>query len=206
MTLNHDKDVSWLAFSETARDIQTRNGSRDMYARVEEKGSWTGVLRDDLKEFIARQRSFFLGTVNSDLQPYIQHRGGPPGFLKVIDDTTVAFADYSGNKQFITQANLQDNSKAFIFLMDYEMQRRLKLWGEARVIEDDADLMAELMPDRYDATPERVVIFDVKLWNLNCTAHIPKRFEAQDVYHALAARDAKIAELEEALLELKDGR
>lgn len=191
-----------VAFSDTVKAVQARKGSRDMYAKMEERSSWTGVLDEQLKEFIAGQRSFYIGTVSKDGQPYIQHRGGPSGFLKVIDDTTIAFADFKGNKQFITQANLEDNPKAFLFLMDYQNRARLKLWGEARVVEDDPDLVRKMMPEGYKAVSEQVIIFEVKLWNMNCRQHIPQRFEAEDVAQVLESRDERIAELEARIAEL----
>ncbi|MEM9681784.1 MAG: pyridoxamine 5'-phosphate oxidase family protein [Pseudomonadota bacterium] len=192
-----------IAFSATARDIQARKGSRDAYAKVERSGTWTGVMDDGIEDFISRQRSVFLGSVNGDGQPYIQHRGGPPGFLRILDDTTIGFADFRGNKQYITQANLLDNPKAFLFLIDYETQHRLKIWGEARVVEDDPELMRSLMPDDYKAVPEQAILFDVTLWNVNCPQHIPVRFEAEDVERALKVRDERIAELESELARLQ---
>jgi predicted pyridoxine 5'-phosphate oxidase superfamily flavin-nucleotide-binding protein len=130
-----------------------------------------------LKRFIEEQRSVFLGTAGTDGQPYIQHRGGPAGFLRVLDDRTIAFADYAGNRQYITVGNLAENAKAFLFLIDYEQTRRIKIWGEARV-DTDAALLARLMPAGYDATPERSIVFTVKAWDENCPQHIPQRFEA----------------------------
>ncbi|MEM7221605.1 MAG: pyridoxamine 5'-phosphate oxidase family protein [Pseudomonadota bacterium] len=197
--------LSDIAFSDTVKAIQERKGSRQIYAQSEENGDWSSVLDDNLKAFIARQRSVFFGSANGDGQPYIQHRGGPPGFLQVLGDTTIAFADYRGNKQYITQANLQDNPKAFLFLIDYEMRRRLKIWGNARVVEDDPGLSGKLMPEGYRALPEQVILFDVTLWNLNCPQHIPQRFEAADVQRALQARDARIAELEATVAALRAG-
>jgi predicted pyridoxine 5'-phosphate oxidase superfamily flavin-nucleotide-binding protein len=130
-----------------------------------------------LKRFIEEQRSVFLGTAGADGQPYIQHRGGPAGFLRVLDESSLAFADYAGNRQYLTVRNLAENPKAFLFLIDYEQPRRIKLWGEARV-EADAALLARLMPAGYDAMPERSIVFTVKAWDENCPQHIPQRFEA----------------------------
>src|SRR6201999_590299 len=138
-------------------------------------------------------------------QPYIQHRGGPKGFVKVLDKQTLAFTDYSGNRQFITQGNLSENPKAHIFVMDYAYRRRVKIWGEASVIDDDPALTRSLMPSGYRARPEQVILFKIAAWDTNCPQHIPQKFDAADVATALAARDGRIAELEAELAALKDG-
>ncbi|MBN1006864.1 pyridoxamine 5'-phosphate oxidase family protein [Amphritea pacifica] len=197
--------TSDIAFTETVKAIQARKGSRDIYARMEQKGGWQREITLDLAGFIAAQRSFFLATVNANGQPYIQHRGGPPGFLKVIDRQTLAFADYQGNRQFITQGNLTENPRAFIFLMDYANSVRIKIWGSAAVIEDQPALLAELMPSRdlYQARAEQVLLFTVEAWDRNCPQHIPQRFDREEVETLLQQRDRRIAELEEQLRQLK---
>jgi predicted pyridoxine 5'-phosphate oxidase superfamily flavin-nucleotide-binding protein len=154
---------------------------------------------DDLAAFLAAQTSLFLGTASADGQPYIQHRGGPPGFVRVLDPQTLAFADFSGNRQYITQGNLSENPKANIFIMDYAHRRRIKLWGEARVIENDPELLQSLMPQGTKARPEQVILFRITAWDTNCPQHIPQKFDAADVAAALAQRDTRIAELEAAL-------
>jgi predicted pyridoxine 5'-phosphate oxidase superfamily flavin-nucleotide-binding protein len=133
----------------------------------------------------------------------MQHRGGPKGFVKILDKQTLAFADYSGNRQYITQGNLAENPKANIFIMDYAHRRRVKLWGTARVVEDDPALLASLMPQGYRAKPEQVILFTIAAWDTNCPQHIPQKFDAADVAAVLAARDARIAELEAELATLK---
>lgn len=188
-----------IAFTPTVKAIQTRKGSRNGYAQMEARGGWQAVITPDVAAFIAGMRSFFLATTSSDGQPYIQHRGGPPGFLTVLDEKTLAIADFRGNRQYISQGNLEDNPKAFIFLIDYLRQRRIKIWGTARVVENDPDLLARLMPDGYSARPEQALLFTVEAWDANCPQHIPQRFEAEDVSRALAGRDARIAELETKL-------
>lgn len=188
-----------IAFTPTIKAIQARKGSRRAYASMEERGGWQTTIPADLAAFIATMRSVYLATANAEGQPYIQHRGGPPGFLKVLDETTLAIADFKGNRQFITQGNLEENAKAFVFLMDYTHRRRIKIWGHARVVEDDPDLMNRLMPDAYEARPEQALIFTVEAWDANCPQHIPQRFEAEDVARALAERDARISELEAQL-------
>jgi predicted pyridoxine 5'-phosphate oxidase superfamily flavin-nucleotide-binding protein len=170
---------------------------------VEERGSWKSWITPDLATFVAAQTSIFLATVNAEGQPYIQHRGGPAGFLRLLDDTTLGFVDFSGNRQYITQGNLADNPKALLFLIDYAHQRRIKIWGKARVVEGDPELTAKLMPEGYKARPEQVFLFTVSAWDENCSQHIPQRFEAADVEDALAERDKRIEALETEIARLR---
>ncbi|AOG04412.1 MULTISPECIES: pyridoxamine 5'-phosphate oxidase family protein [unclassified Bosea (in: a-proteobacteria)] len=198
-----DAVSSDIAFTPTVKAIQQRKGSRTGYARMEAGGSWQTQVTPALQSFVEAQTSFFLGTANADGQPYIQHRGGPRGFLRVIDSKTLGFADFSGNRQYISQGNLADNPKAYLFLIDYAQQRRIKIWGEARVVEGDADLTAQLMPDGYSARPEQIMLFTITAWDANCPQHIPQRFEAADVEAALADRDDRIRLLELDVARLK---
>jgi predicted pyridoxine 5'-phosphate oxidase superfamily flavin-nucleotide-binding protein len=195
--------ASDVGFTPTIKAIQERKGSRQIYARMEEGGSWQTTISPELAEFIAAQTSVFLATASADGQPYIQHRGGPAGFLHVLDEKTIGFADFAGNKQFISQGNLSENPKAYLFLIDYAHRRRIKIWGEARVVEGDAELTAKLMPENYRARPEQVILFTVTAWDTNCPQHIPQRFEAADVAAALAERDKRIVELEAELAQLR---
>jgi predicted pyridoxine 5'-phosphate oxidase superfamily flavin-nucleotide-binding protein len=183
--------------------VQARKGLRPAHRRIEERGGWRTEITPDLAAFIAAQTSVFLATASRDGQPYIQHRGGPPGFLHVLDPRTIAFADFAGNRQYITLGNLAENAKAQLFLIDYAHQRRVKVWGEARVVEDDDALIARLMPDGYKARPEQAVVFTVAAWDVNCSQHIPQRIDAADVAAALAARDQRIAELEAEVAKLR---
>ena len=192
-----------VAFAPAVKEIQTRKGSRDAYAHVEQRGGWRTAVDENLAAFLAETNSLYFATASADGQPYIQHRGGPRGFVKVLDETTLAFADYSGNRQYITQGNLSENPKAHIFLMDYAHRRRVKIWGEARVVDDDPALLASLMPQGYKARPEQVILFKITAWDTNCPQHIPQKFDAADVAAALAIRDARIAELEAELATLK---
>jgi uncharacterized protein len=192
-----------IAFTPTVKALQTRKGSRRAYGRLEERGAWNTRITPDLAEFIVTQTSIFLATANTEGQPYIQHRGGPPGFLHVLDDQTIGFADFAGNRQYITQGNLADNPKAHLFLIDYAQRRRIKIWGEARVVED-AELAARLMPDGYKARPEQAILFTVSAWDANCAQHIPQRFDADDVAAALAERDRRIAALEAEIERLRE--
>ncbi|ESW82504.1 pyridoxamine 5'-phosphate oxidase family protein [Mesorhizobium sp. C280B] len=196
----HTSDV---AFTPTVKAIQARKGSRQAYARVEERGGWQAAITPDLAAFIEAQTSVFLSTANADGQPYIQHRGGPAGFLKVLDERTIGFADFSGNRQFITQGNLSDNPQAFLFLIDYAHRQRIKIWGKAQVVEGDAELTAKLMPQDYKARPEQVILFTVSAWDSNCSQHIPQRFEAADVAAALGERDKRIERLEQEIARLR---
>ena len=192
-----------VAFTPAVKAVQARKGSREVYARVEQNGGWRTEVDDDLAMFLAAQDSMYLATASADGQPYIQHRGGPKGFIRVLDKNTLAFADYSGNRQYVTQGNLSENPKANIFVMDYAHRRRVKIWGEARVVDDDPSLLQSLMPRGYRARPEQVILFKVSAWDTNCPQHIPQKFDAADVAAALASRDARIAELEAELAALR---
>ncbi|WP_063686808.1 pyridoxamine 5'-phosphate oxidase family protein [Bradyrhizobium stylosanthis] len=194
--------ASDVAFSPAVKSIQTRKGSRDGYAQAEQRG-WRTEVDENLAAFLADANSFYFATASADGQPYIQHRGGPKGFLKVLDKQTLAFTDYAGNRQYITQGNLSENPKAYIFVMDYAHRRRVKIWGEARVVEDDEALTTSLMPKGYRARPEQVILFKIAAWDTNCPQHIPQKFDGPDVAAALAARDARIAELEAEVAALK---
>jgi len=185
-----------VAFTPAVKAVQERKGSRANYARQEEAGSWNTQITSDLKIFIEAQTSVFLATANDQGQPYIQHRGGPPGFLRVLDAATLGFVDFVGNRQYITLGNLAENPKAHLFLIDYAHRKRVKIWGEARVVENDPALTTGLMPSGYRARPSQVILFDVLAWDANCPQHIPQRLEAADVAKALAERDQRIAELE----------
>ena len=197
--------ASDVVFTDTVKAIQARKGSRSAYSRMEEGGSWERSITDDLKAEIESQISVFLATANSEGQPYIQHRGGPAGFLQVLDEYTIAFVDFSGNRQYITQGNLEENSKAQLFLIDYANRRRIKVWGTARIVEGDEALLHRLMPTGYRARPEQVLLFTVSAWDVNCPQHIPQRFEAADVRAAIESRDQRIAELEAEVERLARG-
>jgi hypothetical protein len=188
-----------VAFSPAVKAVQTRKGSREAYADVEARGGWRTEIDANLAAFLGEANSLYFATASADGQPYIQHRGGPKGFIKVLDKNTLAFADYSGNRQYITQGNLSENPKANIFLMDYAHRRRVKIWGEARIADDDPALLQSLMPQGYRARPEQVILFRISAWDTNCPQHIPQKFDAADVAAALASRDARIAELEAKL-------
>lgn len=192
-----------VAFTPAVKAIQARKGSREAYTRVEERGGWRTEIDENLAAFISEQTSFFLATSTADGQPYIQHRGGPPGFIHILDKNTLAFADFRGNQQYITQGNLSENPKAYIFLIDYVHRRRIKLWGEARVVEDDPALVASLMPRGYKAKSDQVILFKVSAWDMNCPQHIPQKLDVADVAAVIGQRDERIAALEAEVAQLK---
>ena len=195
--------TSDVAFTDTVKAIQARKGSRAAYERMERNGSWEATIGSDLKAEIEAQTSVFLATANAQGQPYVQHRGGPAGFLRVLDERTIGFADFAGNRQYITQGNLQENPKAHLFLIDYAKRRRIKIWGTVRVIEGDEALMRKLMPVNYRARPEQAMVFTVTAWDVNCPQHIPQRLEAADVEAAIRLRDQRIEALEAEIERLR---
>jgi predicted pyridoxine 5'-phosphate oxidase superfamily flavin-nucleotide-binding protein len=195
-----------VAFTPTVKAIQEQRGSREIYAKKEEKGGWRTTVTPDLAMFLGEVRSFYLATANAEGQPYVQHRGGPPGFVRVLDERTLGFADFKGNRQYITTGNLADNPRAYIFIMDYAQRRRIKLWGRARVVEGDADLLARLWPDGYQARPEQVIVFEIEAWDTNCPQHIPQMFHAEDVGRTVTQFQARIRELEAEVAALREAR
>lgn len=189
--------ASDIAFTPAVKAEQARRGSRQQYERMERLHGWPTTIDDDLAGRIAETRSFYMATASADGQPYIQHRGGPAGFLKILDEKTLAFADYGGNKQYITIGNLAENPKAYIFIMDYVHQRRVKLWGTAKVVEGDDELMTKLSDPSYRARPERAIVFTLEAWDRNCPQHIPRMLPFEDVKDAIGRLQTRIAELED---------
>jgi uncharacterized protein len=195
--------ASDIAFTPSVKAQQARLGSRNQYERMERLKGWPTTITPDLEAFIADARSFYLATASADGQPYIQHRGGPVGFLKILDDKTLAFADYGGNKQYITTGNLAENPKACIFIMDYMHQRRVKLWGTAKVVEGDQELLSKLSDPGYRASPERAIVFTLEAWDRNCPQHIPRMLPFDEVAAAIGRLRTRIADLEAENTELK---
>lgn len=193
MVMTSSTDV---AFSPAVKSVQERRGSRDIYARLEANGGWATWIEPEMERFIARMRSFYLATASKGGQPYIQHRGGPPGFLHVLDDNTLAFADFSGNRQYISTGNLAENPRAMIFLMDYERRRRVKIWGTARVVENAPEMIETLVPDGYRARAEAAMLFKVEAIDVNCPQHIPQMLFVEDVAVAIDVLEARVATLE----------
>jgi uncharacterized protein len=192
-----------IAFTEAVKAIQTERGSRNAYAKIEARGGFRAVIDEELISFLAQVDTAYLATANADGQPYVQHRGGPKGFIRVIDERHIGFVDYTGNRQFISTGNLAENSRAFLFLMDYAHRRRVKIWGRARIVKDDQALLVKLMPEGYRAKPEQVVVFEIEAWDTNCPQHIPQKFDAEDVAGAVIKLQARITELESELTQLK---
>ena len=195
-----------VAFTPAVKAIQTRKGSRSSYAQMELGGSWETTVTPELEAFLAELDMFYLGTANAEGQPYIQYRGGSPGFLKVVDEKTLGFADFGGNRQYITLGNLSENSKAFIFLMDYARSRRIKVWGNARVVDDDRALLDQLRDPGYPGKVERAILFEIEAWDVNCPQHIHKRFSQKQVAPVIEQLQARIAELEGKIKLLEPDR
>src|SRR5215470_10978365 len=182
-------------FTPAAQHAQAERGSAKAYERRIAEG-FPDHVTAELAKFIAEQDTAFLGTATKEGAPYIQHRGGPKGFIKVIDDRTLGFADYRGNRQYITLANLSENDRAFLFLLDPGRRQRIKLWGRARVVEDDPALVERLFDKGYKARPERAILFTIEAWDVNCSSHIVTRFTEAELEEAFAAVQAKIAGLQ----------
>ena len=195
---SHTSDV---AFSAAVKAAQSRLGSRRGYARMEQKGGWRDTITDELAAFIAERDSFYIATASADGQPYIQHRGGPTGFLKVLGERTLGFADFSGNRQYISLGNLSENDRAQLFLMDYANRRRIKIWGRARVVEDDPALLERLIDPGYKARPERAFVFEIEAWDVNCPQHITPRYTEAEIAPAIERLQQRIAELEAGLAD-----
>jgi predicted pyridoxine 5'-phosphate oxidase superfamily flavin-nucleotide-binding protein len=185
-----------IAFTMAVKQVQSRRGSRKLYEAQEARGGFRTEITEELAAFLATVDTAYLATASADGQPYAQHRGGPKGFIRVIDAHTVGFADFAGNRQYISTGNLAENSKAFLFLMDYANRRRIKLWGRARIVEGDAALLARLMPEGYNGRPEQAILFAVDAWDANCPQHIPRKFDAADVGAAMTGLEERIAALE----------
>ncbi|MFQ5483137.1 MAG: pyridoxamine 5'-phosphate oxidase family protein [Nitrospinaceae bacterium] len=194
--------ISDIAFTAAVKAQQEQYGSRELNAKMMQTHDWSDSRSPDLESFIGERDSFYLGTTNAQGQPYIQHRGGPKGFLKVLGPRQLAFADYSGNRQYITLGNLDENSGAFIFLMDYAHRRRVKIWGTARVDSDPA-LLERVRDPAYSGRPERVIIFTIRAWDVNCPQHIQPRLDEAAVREAVQKWKARVAQLEAENEELK---
>ncbi len=200
------RPISEIAFTSTVKATQEKRGSRASYAKLEqrgEQGPWRDVVTPDLAQYIAERDSLYLGTASADGQPYIQYRGGPKGFLKVLDEHTLAFADFAGNAQYISLGNLSENNKAYIFLMDYPNHHRVKIWGTAEFIEDDPELLQQVVDADYKARPERVLRFHLKAWSPNCTQHIKERFTIEEMVPRVEKLQQCFAELEATIASLR---
>ena len=189
-----------VMFSPAVKAEQVRLGSREAF----EDRDWQTEITDDLRQFLDAIDTFFFATASADGRPYIQHRGGPPGFLKPIGSHMLAFADFAGNRQYITLGHLKENDRAHIFILHYATQQRLKLWGRARVIEDDAELMERLVDPSYKAKPQRAIAFRIEAWDINCRQHIVARYTEAEIAPAVNQLTQRIKELEEEVARLKN--
>ena len=194
-----DRPLDGLVFSPAVQAVQHRLGSRHLFETAE----WPIDISADLEAFISRQRSAFLATASADGQPYVQHRGGPPGFLRVLDSRTIGMADLRGNRQYVSLGNLSENDRVELFLIDYAHRQRVKIWGRARMVEDNPDLVARLMPEGIRGRADRALLIAVEAWDINCPQHIPQRVEAEEVGVLLAERDERIAELRHEVATLQ---
>ncbi len=195
---SHTSDV---AFSPAVKAAQSRLGSRGGYARMEGKGGWRDTITDELADFIAERDSFYIATASADGQPYIQHHGGPKGFLKVLGERTLGFADFAGNRQYISLGKLSENDRAQLFLMDYAGRRRIKVWGRARVVEDDPALVERLFDPGSEARPERAFVFEIEAWDVNCPQHITPRYTDAEIAPVIERLHQRIAALERKLAD-----
>jgi len=197
------RHASDVAFTPAVKAIQVEKGSRAAYAQMEWGSGWETTVTPELEAFLAGLDMFYLGTANAEGQPYIQYRGGAPGFLKVLDSHTLAFADFGGNRQYITLGNLSENPKAFLFLMDYAERRRIKIWGTARVVEGDPELVETLRVPGHPAKVERAIVFEVEAWDMNCQKHIHRRFPESAVAPVVRELQDRIKELEAEVAALR---
>ncbi|WP_459558422.1 pyridoxamine 5'-phosphate oxidase family protein [Lacunimicrobium album] len=201
---NHQPEyASDIAFTPAVKSIQEQKGSRSSYARMERSGGWETSVTEDLEAFLVNLDMFYLGTASASGQPYIQYRGGSPGFLKALDEKTLGFADFGGNRQYITLGNLSENPKAFLFLMDYAHRQRIKVWGTAQVVDNDPALLERLRDPNYPGKVERAILFTVEAWDVNCQQHIHQRFSQTQITPVLEQLQKRIADLEAELERLK---
>lgn len=203
-TMTSDKAIDAIVFSDAIKQVQERMGSRVQNEITDDNSGWARDLTENIKQWIALRDSLYLGTASAAGQPYIQHRGGPAGFVQVLDQRTLGFADFSGNRQYITTGNLSENTSAFIFFMSYETRQRVKFWGKAEIVEEHA-IRERLMPRGYEAIAERAILFHVEAWSVNCPQHINPRYTEGDIQKAVRGLQNRIVELETELAALKSG-
>ena len=188
--------ASDVAFTAAVKAAQERLGSRAAMARSAVSRPWKTTVTDDLRDFLGMIDTAFLATASADGRPYVQHRGGPAGFIKVLDERTLAFADFGGNRQYITVGNLSENDRALIFVLHFASRQRVKLWGRARVVEDDPALLQRLAEPGYKARVERAIVFSLDAWDSNCQSHITERYSEAEIAPAVDKLTARIRELE----------
>ncbi len=193
-----------MAFGEETKKLQERYGSRSSYARLEQSTYYDGLSAQEI-DFINERDGFYMSTNGKEGYPYIQYRGGPPGFLKIIDDTTIGFLDFRGNKQYISTGNLAINDKVALFIMDYARKARLKILGRATVVElgNDLELEELLSLGDYPGKPERIIKVKIEAYDWNCSQHIVQRFTIPEIEDAFAAQKDYIVELRAEIARLK---
>lgn len=196
--------VSDVAFTPAVKAIQAQRGSRAAYAKLENGRGWHSRITPELAAFLSERDSFFFATANAQGQPYVQHRGGAKGLLKVLDEHTLGFADFRGNRQYITSGNLAENERAFIFVMDYAQRQRIKLWGRARVVAAGDPLVVRLTDAGYAAAIEQAIVFDVAAWDANCPKHIPQLVPRSQVQETVATLQARVSKLEAELARYRE--
>jgi predicted pyridoxine 5'-phosphate oxidase superfamily flavin-nucleotide-binding protein len=176
------RNFTSIAFTDSVKDVQQRYGSRESYARVEQSGDKFRLTSRET-EFITARDSFYMATVGSNGWPYVQFRGGPRGFIRALDERTIGFADFRGNRQYISVGNLTDNAKVALILMDYPRRQRLKIWATASVtdLQTDPELAASLTVDDYVADVERSIVLTVEAYDWNCPQHIPPRYTSEEI-------------------------
>lgn len=203
--MSQSRPSSDVAFSPTVKTVQAERGSRAAYARVERGGGFETAVTDDLAGFLAAIDTAFLATASADGQPYVQHRGGPPGFIRALDERTLGFLDFTGNRQYVSTGNLRENDRVCLFLIDYARRRRIKVWGTARVVPVTPELAAALALPGYRARVEQAVLVTVTAWDVNCPQHIPQKLDAAEVAGVVEDLRARVAELEAENARLRAG-
>lgn len=200
------KFITDIAFSDAVKKRQEEMGSRHTYQNMSERRDWQNKITGQLSYFISERDSFYMASANNDGQPYIQHRGGPKGFLKVVDDQHLAFADFSGNRQYISVGNFDDNNKVHLFLMDYPNRSRIKIWGEASVVSKDDDLLQLVKDDAYRTPIERIIKIKITAWDVNCPQHIQQRLTEEEFEPHVQLLKDRVRELEKEVEDLKAGQ
>jgi len=193
-----------IAFTDAVKEMQEKHGSRKTYERMEKLNIVDGLTANEM-EFIRNQDSFFMASFGASDFPYIQHRGGLKGFLKVLDPKRIAFIDFTGNKQYISIGNLVTNNNVALIIVDYPSRARLKIYAKAEIIElkDNMELYDLLLQGDYIFKAERMMLFNIEAFDWNCPQHITPRYTVEEIESALAPQREYFAKLESELKKLK---